>query len=231
MLPPTLALNHADNLITLCGNCHAAYDSEYPAWIMVPTTNILNRYIQHERDNYEYRVAAAAVGQIVPRSLPGIDKNNVAYHRFVLDPVWGVGHPINQHVKNWAGEPTAVIFKALRGLAQPCTPITRSRMDGTGEVRIEMGESIRTKNMTLVRLWSRPAPVVTATSDEKGGQGSDQEDGGGGIAGSGMRPLRKRKAVGEGRTVVHSKRVRRDRTDEQQTVRQRILEWRDRIPC
>ena len=52
----------------LCGTCHSAYDSEYPYWVMVPTLDVLNRYTLHERKDYRGRVAAAARGEVVPRT-------------------------------------------------------------------------------------------------------------------------------------------------------------------
>jgi hypothetical protein len=48
--------SHSDNLFPLCPNCHKSYDAgSFPGWILIPHTSILEKYIQHERDNYEYR--------------------------------------------------------------------------------------------------------------------------------------------------------------------------------
>ena len=41
---------------------------------MVPDVDILNTYIRYERRDYLQRMAAAARGQIVPHTLPCIEK-------------------------------------------------------------------------------------------------------------------------------------------------------------
>ena len=232
MIPSALTLNHHDNLIILCPDCHCAYDIEYPYWVMVPTVNILNRYIRHEHQDYLHRVIAATQGQVLPRSLPDILKAEVTYHRFVLDTGWANVHPIRESVKTWAGEPTTAIFKALRGIAQPCEPGSVS-----GNAKVEIIESVRSKVMELVRVWSRPPPQVVevpaATLDNGGGvtgvkQGEGRDAEGGGP------PHRKRRALEDGSSVVTSKRVLRHRKvapEERNALCNRILEWRDSVPA
>lgn len=39
---------------------------------MVPDISVIDAYIRHERRDYQARVAAAELGQIVPRTLPSI---------------------------------------------------------------------------------------------------------------------------------------------------------------
>ena len=56
---------------------------------------------------------------LVSRTLPSIDTAVVYYHRFLLDPEWVADYPVTELIKPWSGEPTTVILKALRGLAQP----------------------------------------------------------------------------------------------------------------
>ena len=75
---------------------------------MVPTLDVLNRYIWHERRDYLGRVAAAARGEVVPRTLPSIDTAVVSYHRFLLDPGWVAEYQIVELIliKPWSGEPT-----------------------------------------------------------------------------------------------------------------------------
>ena len=176
MIPSGLTLAHEDNLIALCPTCHAAYNAEYPYWIMVPTIATLNRYVQHERQDYQNRAAAAAQGEVIPRTLPDIVKEEVEYHRFLFSPGWASSHCRHPHagVKTWGGEPTTAVFKAIRALAQPCEVVTCSVGRGSS-VQVGVMESVRSKVMELVRAWSQPPPqiaevLVGGTSDGGGGQ-------------------------------------------------------------
>lgn len=87
MVPAALGLASVDNLITLCPNCHAAYDIELPYWVIVPHVSILDSYLRHERGDYRHRIAAAARGDTVRRTLSVIDKENALYYKFIMEPV------------------------------------------------------------------------------------------------------------------------------------------------
>lgn len=166
MIPSGLTLTHKDNLILLCVACHAAYDMEYPLWVMVPTINVLNQYIRHERRDYQQRIKAAAQGRAVLRTLPDIVKEEVEYHRFLLDPAYAAESPITETVKIWGGEPTTALFKALCGLLQPCEVETCNARTGAVVV-VGVAESIRSKVMELVRAWSRPPPHIAEMPDRR----------------------------------------------------------------
>ena len=155
MVPAALGLASIDNLITLCPNCHAAYDIELPYWVMVPHINILNTYIRHERRECRQRIAAAARGDTVPRTLPVIDKQNALYYQFIMAPKWASATAtLLPDTKRWAGEPTAVILKCVAGLGQPCEQINTINVAGM-VVRVGLIEDVRSKVNELIRKEAR----------------------------------------------------------------------------
>ena len=230
VLPQDLTLSHEDNLITLCYQCHFAYDTDFPPWLMVPTRTILNSYIRHERENYGQRQLAAAQGRVLPRTLPTINNAAVEYQRLVLDPAWAATRPINQALKTWGGDPATAIFKALGGLAQPCRPIVVD-MGAQGVVHVEILEELRTKVMELVRAWSRPDPqVVPPTAAPAPGSDNQGDDGTGGRPRRGPF-IRKRKQADEGRPPAKSVRLQQLPSVQQESLHQRILQWMDGVPA
>lgn len=182
MVPTTLTLTSKDNLITLCANCHMGYDFDMPYWVMVPDLPILNGYIRHERRDYQRRLQAAAQGQVLPRNLPLIDKQNAVYYRFIMDPGWASRTAMATDRKVWAGEPTSAILKSVAGLGQPCVEMSVN-VAGTGEVRVGVIENVRSKVNELIRAWSRPAPMARenrAGGESKGGKPAEDGNGEGG---------------------------------------------------
>ena len=143
---------------------------------MVPDITVINVYIRHERRDYQARVAAAELGQIVPRTLPSIDRRNTMYYRFILNPRWGTRTPITSDRKIWGGEPTVAIIKAIAGLGQPIEERTIDVAGGV--VRVGAIEHVRIKFNELIRVWSRPPPRVSES--EAGGK----DDGGGTVGDS-----------------------------------------------
>ncbi|KAI9860624.1 MAG: hypothetical protein M1813_006049 [Trichoglossum hirsutum] len=69
-LPHTLThLAHRDNIITLCANCHADFDSAVPALTIIPTN--MEYFIGYEENDYERRIIAARAGREPPqRTVP-----------------------------------------------------------------------------------------------------------------------------------------------------------------
>lgn len=110
---------------------------------MIPTVDVLKRYISHERRDYRRRVAAAARREVLQRTLPTVDTTNVVYHRFILEAGWAITHHITEPMNPWSGEPTAAIHKAIPGLAQA---VESQDVDVAGTVvRVEVDEGVRSK--------------------------------------------------------------------------------------
>jgi len=69
LLPITLTHPaHQDNLILLCANCHAEFDSSIPVLTIIPTD--LQYFIGYEVDDYQRRLVAASSGYEIPRKVP-----------------------------------------------------------------------------------------------------------------------------------------------------------------
>lgn len=53
-IPSFLRLSESDpsNLFTLCPNCHAGYDATFPDWVLIPDPKTLQKYIDHEKDDF-----------------------------------------------------------------------------------------------------------------------------------------------------------------------------------
>ncbi|KAF8453074.1 hypothetical protein BDZ91DRAFT_809119 [Kalaharituber pfeilii] len=159
--PSLTHLAHANNLITLCSVCHAAYDSQLPYWCMVPTEATLERYIEHEQEDYDARVQAAEQGIRQPRSLPALGAEPVQYQALVMHPPFGRvrGLSSSQWPKLWYGEPTAVIIKAVGALLQPCQREVIATGPGK-ELLVGVPTSIDSDVCELVAVWSRQDPIV-----------------------------------------------------------------------
>lgn len=135
-MPPTLTLEHRDNLITLCVVCHGGFDAEYPLWVMVPTIPIL--------------VTAARYGEILQRTLLHIDTSDAQYHRFLLEPGWIREnlHSYDDLMRTWSGEPTAAILKAVKSIAEVIE--VEEVSVGGRVIHAAILESVRSKTMELV---------------------------------------------------------------------------------
>ncbi|RPB23676.1 hypothetical protein L211DRAFT_235571 [Terfezia boudieri ATCC MYA-4762] len=207
VLPATLThLAHPDNLILLCTVCHHAFDAAHPSWVMVPTEETLNVYIQHEQRDYQSRRQAGLRGERQLRTLPNIDKGVVLYQPCILSEGFPLMEPSlkpSTWPKIWGGEPTAVIIKALLGLFQPCEPQAISR-PGHEDVTISVPGALDTKCAQLNKLWSRPPPQVSEPTPSKGkkrvrgvdeedkGKGGEEDDGVEGYGREGRREKRSR---------------------------------------
>lgn len=147
---------HRDNLITLCSNCHLHYDAAFPDWIFFPDIPTIERYIQHEIQDYEARllISKNPSRKIPARSLPTINRSTVLYYPAFLAsymPRHGSKWP-----KNWLGEPTTVIHRvARRGLLES-TPV-RSPLGNKGWQR-GVPAIFQMLIEELIRLWARPPP-------------------------------------------------------------------------
>lgn len=169
-LPATLTnLSHADNLFPLCSNCHNLYDiGAFPDWIMMPDIATIEKYITHEKQNYDSRLLLATQSTTsesnLRRTLPIINRTKVLYHPAIISP----NLPLNtfkfsRWPKNWLGEPTTVIHRvARRGLLEssPVQPI----FVGRGNLKVGWQRGVPTAFQLLIgelfRLWARPTPVT-----------------------------------------------------------------------
>ncbi|KAF8460087.1 hypothetical protein BDZ91DRAFT_799151 [Kalaharituber pfeilii] len=181
------SLAHPENLIALCPSCHVGYDTDESFWLMIPTVDTLDRYIQHERNDYLRRHRAGNRGVSEPRTLPDVDTGAVKYQPYILLPAFAELNFLAPSTwpKLWPGEPTTAILKAKRGLFQPCKPQrvhTRANEDLTTGVPPE----IRIKVCRLVCLWSLPDPPV-AENVQPPRKRARRDDGGahGGVEGEG----------------------------------------------
>ena len=103
--------------------------------------------------------------QVVPRTLPTIDTVSQ--------------NPMGTPKKGWSGEPTAVILKATKGLAQA---VEAEQIGVAGTImQLGMDEEVRRKAMELVRTRSRPWP-----QEPRGDQGQP-----GTVVGKGAEPRRR----------------------------------------
>ena len=148
-------LSHSDNLIPLCPTCHTAYDLAYPEWIMVPDTDTLNHYIEHEENDYNHRKKDSH-----PRTLPSIDKTKIKYHPMILHPDFNLGRIRSscKWPKQWLGEPTTVIHRvAWHGLL--CSnPIRQLKGPSRRQFNSGVLPIYQILLGNLMRLWARPAP-------------------------------------------------------------------------
>ena len=161
--------SHIDNLFPLCPNCHGGYDAVFPEWILIPDTETLQKYIDHEKIDYEERLFVSqnpSIGSVPLRSLPFINRHDVLYHPLIISQKYQdfLGsdrrHP-PQWPKRWLGEPTTTIHRAARRGLFESTPTQLIQLPGrcgrpgrawqTGVPEIFwvlVGE--------LIRLWARP---------------------------------------------------------------------------
>jgi hypothetical protein len=101
-------LSHPDNLFPLCPSCHAGYDSTFPEWIMIPDTDTLHQYLEHEKKDFDHRQLSEVS---LPRTLPSIDRTKVIYHPSILSTQFylqrlGIGSELPKH---WPGLPPSSI--------------------------------------------------------------------------------------------------------------------------
>jgi hypothetical protein len=119
-LPSAVTPSHADNLIPLCSICYHGYHSGFPDWVLVPDRKTLQKYIEHEKADYEERLGYLGSNKTMPpRTLPLIDRNKVLYHPLMITSKYceylgcRSSSPPNWP-KRWLGEPTTVIHRAAR---------------------------------------------------------------------------------------------------------------------
>jgi len=178
VIPPTLThLAHADNLIPLCATCHECFDGDRPYWAMLPTEDIIDLFIDHERNDYIRREAAARRGLQQQRSLPVII-DEVLYVPYFLHESIAEGLQPGNWPKAWGGAPAMAILKAAVASNTPCPSQTIRTPLGV-DVRLGIPGEIRTKVTELVVLWSRPdpEPVRLRRSRRRGGNNPDDERG------------------------------------------------------
>jgi hypothetical protein len=151
-------LSHCDNLIPLCPTCHAEYDLAFPEWIMVPDSHTLNRYLEHEKSDYDHRLLVSQTSQdSLPRTFPSIDRNKVLYHPFILSTQFRLGRIMTEWPKNWQGDPTTVIHRAASHGLLDSNPIQPIRL---GDRTFQRGVQPVYQSLIgdLIRLWARAAP-------------------------------------------------------------------------
>lgn len=157
--------SHVDNLFPLCSNCRTGYDLTFPDWVLVPDTETLNKYINHEKQNYEERyqryLLSPSPFPISPRTLPPLDRNKIFYHplftteesaKFYLngDTNWP---------KRWLGEPTTTIHWAARHDLFDSTPIRPISLGNGRQWQTGVPDIFRKLIEELTRLWARQATV------------------------------------------------------------------------
>jgi hypothetical protein len=175
-LPDTITdPSHKDNLFPLCINCHVKYDTGFPSWILIPDESTLQKYIDHEKENYEHRrylISQAATTISTPKSLsrtlPIIDRSKVRYYPAIISPALSLRKfDFSRWPKVWLGEPTTVIHRvARRGLLQstPLRPISSSLGPGKGWWQRGVPAIFPVLIGELFRLWARPTPTPNLTA-------------------------------------------------------------------
>ncbi|KAF8428175.1 hypothetical protein EV426DRAFT_514205, partial [Tirmania nivea] len=155
------SLVHQSNLISLCGGCHLAYDHDPPQWIMLPTMSVLDEYARHEHNDYRRRERAGQRGQVLLRTLPAVDPNNILYQPYIITRAFAERSYLRPSAwpRQWLGEPTAAIVKATGGISRHCSVARVVTMLGE-EMEVGIPGAIRTKIVQLIIAWSRPAPPV-----------------------------------------------------------------------
>ena len=159
---------HCDNLFPLCYECYWGYDRRFPEWLLIPDKETIQKFIDHEKMDYENRYLVSQTSHPPPRSLPFIDRTKILYHPLMITQntqiYYGICHsgdPTNSSwPKNWRGEPTLTIHRAACcGLfdSSPIRPISLGRnrkwQTGVPEIfRVLVGE--------LINLWARQLPKM-----------------------------------------------------------------------
>jgi len=156
-LPTEIHINHTDNFIVLCTNCHAGFAGSIPAIVILPTN--IQFFIDHELRDYESRMNTATEGQEPQkRNIPTAQAYKDAggtYIAYALMP----GYKTSA-AKPWGGSPPAMILKASLGVNTP--PLQAEGID-------TIPHGTRTQVTRLIELWARPPPTRnTAVENEKG---------------------------------------------------------------
>ena len=156
---------HPDNLFLLCRDCYFGYDHRFPEWLLIPDKETIQKFIDHEKMDYENRYLVSQTSHPPPRSLPFIDRTKILYHPLMIthDELHCYNSICDERwPKNWRGEPTVIIHRAARcGLfhSSPIRPISfqmgryRKWQTGVPEIfRVLVGE--------LINLWARQPPKI-----------------------------------------------------------------------
>ena len=183
-----VSLRHPANLILLCGVCHPAFDHSPPYWIMLPTTQTIQRFINHECQDYSARARAGRRGIFQPRSLPQVDCNSIRYQVYILNRRFaenGLLETISAP-RPWLGHPVPAIIKGSEGVITPSQRVTvRS---GLGQnIDIGVPNLVRNKIVQLMNIWDRPDPVIRREQAGPAGppMGPGGQSGSGGPDGAG----------------------------------------------
>lgn len=161
-------LAHHRNLISLCPNCHEAYNASPIMWCMPPEDEVLERFISHERQDYQERQAIAASSGLSPprqtlESDPSFDVTTITYRIYFFNKEFRRSlcpmYYMQPEQRRWQGDPTAAIHKAFQGAFAPCR-VKEIDIPILG-TRALIGKPERTKHLLseLSVLWSRPHPV------------------------------------------------------------------------
>ena len=157
---------------------------------MLPTDDVLDKFITHERRNYLEREAIAALTGVSPprqtlESDPSFSVANIAYQPYFFAEGFRRGISPSYYEKpvpkRWAGDPTAAIHKALHGAFLPWR-VKEIAIPVLGRTAlVGMPEVTKYRLSELAILWSRPDPVGlppapqraigTPTRSENGGRG------------------------------------------------------------
>lgn len=181
LLPASLThLDHEDNLITLCGNCRTLYNTPVPHWVMIPDHDTLDKYIAHERADFESRCTAAEQGISQPRTLPTIDRQSVRYYPFIMNRSMQL--PGNVQISDWPmpwlGDPIAALVKGVGGMFQPFTEMTTVHETGE-DLQLGAQDDLRERVVELLDNWCVRDPVVKAAPPTQSLKRKTREWGGG----------------------------------------------------
>ena len=163
---PTSVTNvdHQDNLVPLCPSCHSSFDDAgFPGMDFRPWhKKQIQKYIDHEKSDYEQRLLLSNPNSPVPRSLPTIDRSTVLYHPLIL--THHHSHLIQaprslQWPKPWLGEPTLAIHRAASRGILDSNPIRPFLLPGGGRKwQTGVPKVFQTLITKLTSLWAKQPP-------------------------------------------------------------------------
>jgi hypothetical protein len=153
-------LSHQDNLFPLCTSCYTGYNLEFPEWIITPDTDTLNKYLEHEEEEYDHRLLVSQTSRTsLPRTLPSIDRTKVFYHPAILSPNLQLQRfDVSKWPKHWLGDPTTVIHRAAWHGLFDSNPIAPIRVGRKSVWKRGVQPVFQDQVAKLVRLWARPVP-------------------------------------------------------------------------
>ena len=165
--------SHPDNLFPLCDTCHKGYDAGWSDWLIVPDKETLQKYIDHEKNDFEQRERyllsqksrSSSSLSVPPRSLPLLNRNKILYHPLLLNEQAAKKY-VRQDThwpKHWLGEPTLIIHRSMYRSIFLDTAITTTSGRGVRPLRLASGamwqigvpDIFTTLVTELMMLWRR----------------------------------------------------------------------------